>query len=96
MEEKKMTAYDMYMFAWSVLNDETCLGRARMTEEEEKAVEVTMEYLSKRYMDRAITALRCGTKKDDPVLEFTSDVLRQRMMAFNEHLKREPKENKNK
>ena len=91
-----MSILDQYMFAWSVLSDETIIGRDHMTAEEQNAVEVTMAYLTKRYMKRAMSALRCGTKKDDPVLEFTNDVLRQRMMAFNEHLKREPKENKNK
>jgi len=89
MEEKKMSILDQYMFAWSVLSDETIIGRDHMTAEEQNAVEVTMTYPTKRYMDRAMSVLRCGTKKDDPVLEFTNDVLRQRIMEFNEHLKRE-------
>ena len=96
MKEKKMTICDEYMFVWSVLRDLVSFRGMgcynSMTDEEEKAIEDTMTLLSKRYMDRAMSALRGGTKKDDPVLECSNDVLRQRIMAFNEHLKREPKE----
>lgn len=88
-----MSILDQYMFAWSVLRDLVSfrgIGCSNsMTDEEEKAIEDTMTLLSKRYMNRAMSALRCGTKKDDPILECTNDVLRQRIMEFNERLKRE-------
>lgn len=89
MEEKKMTEYDMYMFAWSVLHDELAIGRDHFGENDEKANEDTMTYLARRYMERSMSALRCGRKKGDVVVELTNDVLRQRIMAFNEYLKRE-------
>jgi len=89
MEEKKMTVCDMYMFAWSFLRDAQILGRDRMTTEEEKAIEDTMAYLAKMYMERTMSALHCGRKKDDTAQEFTNEVVRQRIMEFNEHLKRE-------
>jgi hypothetical protein len=89
MEEKKMTVFDMYMFAWSVLSDIQAVGYSRMSEEEQKAIEITMNFLAKRYMVRAMSALHCGIKKDDSVQEFTNEVVRQRIMEFNEYLKRE-------
>ena len=87
-----MTVCDMYMFAWSVLRDVQVVDNSRMSEEEQKAIEITMNCLAKKYMERAISALHCGIKKDDSVQEFTNEVVRQRIMEFNEHLKREPKE----
>lgn len=92
MEEKKMTVCDMYMFAWSVLSDIQVVGYSRMSDEEQKAIEVTMNCLAKRYMERAMSALHCGIKKGDTAQEFTNEVVRQRIMEFNEYLKREPKE----
>lgn len=91
MEEKKMTVCYMYMFAWSVLRDVQVIGYSRMSEEEQKAIEVTMNCLAKRYMERAMSALRCGIKKEDAAQEFTTEVVKQRIMEFNEHLKREKK-----
>jgi len=89
MEEKKMTVCDMYMFAWSVLRDVQVVENSRMSEEEQKSIEITINCLAKRYMERAMSALHCGIKKDDSVQEFTNEVVRQRIMEFNEHLKRE-------
>lgn len=89
MEEKKMTAFDMYMFAWSVLSDILVVDYIRMSDEEQKAIEVTMNCLAKKYMKRAMSALHCGIKKEDAAQEFTNEVVRQRIMEFNEHLKRE-------
>ena len=89
MEEKKMTLLDQLMFAWSVLRDELAIRHNRMSEDEQKVIESTMAYLARRYMDRAMSALRCGSKKDDTIQEVTNEVVRQRIMEFNEHLKRE-------
>ena len=84
-----MTVFDMYMFAWSVLSDEQAVGYSRMSEEEQKAIEITMNFLAKRYMERAMSALHCGRKKEDAAQEFTNEVVRHGIMEFNEHLKRE-------
>ena len=92
MEEKKMTVCDMFMFAWSVLRDVQVVENSRMSGEEQKAIEITMNCLAKRYLERTMSALHCGIKKEDAAQEFTNEVVRQRIMEFNEHLKRESKE----
>lgn len=84
MENQKVQGVNFYMIAWQVLEDELCIARSRMEQEETDAIEKVMNYLAKRYMNRVVSALRVGRNDSDILQEIMSETLMQRMAKFNE------------
>lgn len=91
MEQQKVQGVDFFMIAWQVLDDELTISHSSMSDTEEAAIKETKDYLAKRYMNKAVSSLKCG-KKEDEHLEFMSEKLLQRIAAFNEPIHWKPKD----
>lgn len=78
-----MMMVENIMFAWQVLDDCILHGRS-LTESDKAELELAKTILAQEYVTRTMGRLRVGLDKNDAPQEGASDILKQRIIAFNQ------------